>query len=197
MKFYSKFRSFLHSRKSTSKCHLSKRLPSCPGLNVLKQKQHETSRLLHTWDLSPLHHGAIEISCVAAVSAVLGFLEARHTGVGATVGTQGWGGVCGGLTMRCYTTAVLSVIEKESVNSSPPSAACMRRSTGSALFQIMAYRLDGAKPLYEPMLTYCQLEPKEHISMKFCLKCKHFHSRKCVWICHLRNGSHLVQKEMS
>ena len=56
------------------------------------------------------------------------------------------------------------------VNSSPPSAAYMRRWTGSALVQIMACRLDGAKPLSEPMLTYCELDPKEHISMKFYLE---------------------------
>ena len=30
----------------------------------------------------------------------------------------------------------------------------------------MACRLDGAKPLSEPMLPYCQLDPKEHISVK-------------------------------
>ena len=33
----------------------------------------------------------------------------------------------------------------------------------------MACRLDGAKPLSEPMLTYCQVDPKEHISMEFYL----------------------------
>ena len=69
----------------------------------------------------------------------------------------------------------------------------MRRWTGSTLVQIMACRLDGAKPLSEPMLTYCQLDPKEHISMTYCLKLKYFHSRKCVWTCRLRNGGHFVQ----
>ena len=28
----------------------------------------------------------------------------------------------------------------------------------------MARRLSGAKPLSEPMMTYCQLDPKERIS---------------------------------
>ena len=64
---------------------------------------------------------------------------------------------------------------------------------GSALVQIMACRLDGTKPLSEPMVTYCQLEPKEHISMKFYLKFIYFHSRKCIWTCCLQNGSHFVQ----
>ena len=71
------------------------------------------------------------------------------------------------------------------VNSSPPSAAYMHRWTGSALVQIMACRLD------------CQLDPKEYISMKFYLKFKYLHSRKCIWTCHLWNGSHFVQGEMS
>ena len=45
------------------------------------------------------------------------------------------------------------------INSSPPSAAYMHRSTGSTLVQIMACRLVGTKPLSEPMLEYCSLEP--------------------------------------
>ena len=40
-----------------------------------------------------------------------------------------------------------------------PSAAYMRQRTGSALLQIMACRLVGAKPLSKPMLEYCQLDP--------------------------------------
>ena len=73
----------------------------------------------------------------------------------------------------------------------------MCRWAGSALVQIMACRLDGAKPLSEPMLTYCQLDPKEHISMRFHLKFIYSHSRKCVWKCRLRNGGHFDQGEMS
>ena len=41
-------------------------------------------------------------------------------------------------------------------NSSPPSAAYLRQWTGSSLVHVMASRLFGAKPLPEPMLTYCQ-----------------------------------------
>ena len=78
------------------------------------------------------------------------------------------------------------------INSCPPSAACMRRWAGSALVQIMACLLDGAKSFSKPMLTYCQLDSKEYISMKLYLKLKYFQSRKCVWIC-LRNGGHFVQ----
>ena len=58
---------------------------------------------------------------------------------------------CNGLINR--------VLLRQAVNSSPPSAACMRQLIGSALVQIMACRPFGAKPLSKPMLSYCQLEP--------------------------------------
>ena len=45
------------------------------------------------------------------------------------------------------------------VNSSTPSAIYVHQWTGSALVQKMACRLFSAKPLPEPMLTYCQLDP--------------------------------------
>ena len=61
----------------------------------------------------------------------------------------------------------------------------------------MACHQDNAKPLSEPMLTYCQFDLKEHISMKFYLKFKYFHSGKCVWKCRLRNGGHFVQGEIN
>ena len=57
----------------------------------------------------------------------------------------------------------------------PPSAAYMSQRIGWALVQIMACRQSGAKPLSEFMLTYYQLDPKEHISIKFYLKLKYFH----------------------
>ena len=54
-----------------------------------------------------------------------------------------------------------------SFNSTSPTAACLRQWMGSALVEIMACRLLGAKPLSEPMLSYCQLDPKVHISVRF------------------------------
>ena len=42
-------------------------------------------------------------------------------------------------------------------NSSPSGAAYMRQGIGSALVQIMACGLYGAKPLSKPVLVYCQL----------------------------------------
>ena len=60
-----------------------------------------------------------------------------------------------------------SICEKvKLINSPPPSAAYMRRWNGSALVQVMACRLSGAKPLPEPMLPYCQLDPWEQTSVK-------------------------------
>ena len=45
----------------------------------------------------------------------------------------------------------------------------------------MACRLTGAKPLSEPKLEYCQLDPSEQYSVKYQSKFIHFHSRKCIW----------------
>ena len=43
----------------------------------------------------------------------------------------------------------------------------MRQLVGSELVQIMACRLFGAKPLSQPMLRYCQLDPWEQTLVKF------------------------------
>ena len=59
------------------------------------------------------------------------------------------------------------------------SDAHMCQQTRPSLVQIMACRLFGAKPLSEPI--YSELNAKEHISVKYYLKSKSFHSRKCIW----------------
>ena len=64
---------------------------------------------------------------------------------------------------------------------SPPRVAYMRQWIGSALVQIMACRLFGAKPLSKPMLGYCQLDPQEQTWVIFFIKSKTFHSSKCSW----------------
>ena len=73
-----------------------------------------------------------------------------------------------GLHLRCQAIADTSgdsfiifihKIQKRTWCSSPSSAAYMRQWTGSPLVQIMACRLFGAKPLSEPMLGFCQLNP--------------------------------------
>ena len=78
-------------------------------------------------------------------------------------------------------------------NSSTPSVAYKHQWIGSALVQIMACRLLGAKPLSKPMVTYCQLDLREQTSVKFESKYKTFHSRKCIWKCCRWNGGHFVQ----
>ena len=44
------------------------------------------------------------------------------------------------------------------------------------------------------LYNYCQLDPKQHISMKFYLKFKYFNFRKCIWTwtCRLWNDGHFV-----
>ena len=49
----------------------------------------------------------------------------------------------------------------------------------------MACHLFRIKSLSEPMLPFCQLDPKEYISLKFYLEFKSFNSRKCTWTCRL------------
>ena len=71
------------------------------------------------------------------------------------------------------------------INSSPPSAAYMRQWIGLALVQVMACHLLGTKPLPEPMLSYCQLDSWEQISVKYESELYHFHWRKCLWNCRL------------
>ena len=54
----------------------------------------------------------------------------------------------------------------------------------------MAGHLHGAKPLPEPMITYCQLHLKEQISVKFKSKYNGFH------LFHFQNGGYFVLVSM-
>ena len=63
------------------------------------------------------------------------------------------------LDIVAKTQAVTNEWLLNCLNSSPSSAVYMRQWIGSALVQIMACRLFGAKPLSKPMLDYCQLDP--------------------------------------
>ena len=56
----------------------------------------------------------------------------------------------------------------------------------------MACRLDGAKPLPEPMLEYCYVGLLENISVKFQSEFKLYHWRRCPWKCRLRNDAQIV-----
>ena len=78
------------------------------------------------------------------------------------------------------------------INSSPRSAAYMHQWFGSVLVQIMACYLFVAKPLFKPILGYCQLNHEKQTSVKFWSKYKSFHSSEnsCIWKYCPRNGSH-------
>ena len=67
---------------------------------------------------------------------------------------------------------------EQRVHSLRPSDVYMRKKTALSLVQIMACRLFGGKPLSEPMMAVYEINLEEHISMKFNLKIKSFHSRK-------------------
>ena len=54
-------------------------------------------------------------------------------------------------------------------NSLKSSNANMRHQTRPPLVQIMVCRLFGPRPLSEPMLKYCHIDPKGYISMTFFL----------------------------
>ena len=71
------------------------------------------------------------------------------------------------------------------LNSSPPSATYMHQWTGSTLVQVIACCFFSAKPLLKLVLAYCQMDCWEQISVKFEFEFCHFHSRKCIWNCHL------------
>ena len=49
----------------------------------------------------------------------------------------------------------------------------------TSLVQTMVCRLPDANSSYEPMLTHCQIDPRERNSMKFESKCTDVLSRKC------------------
>ena len=88
-----------------------------------------------------------------------------------------------------YSVALSSMLNKilpkfvleGPVNSSPLRAAYMHRWTESALVQVMACRLFGAKPLSEPMPAYLWFDHLEQTSVQFESKYKIFHLRKCIW----------------
>ena len=64
--------------------------------------------------------------------------------------------------------------EEEPVNSLRPSDVYMRQYKIVTLLQIMACLLFCTKPLSEPMVSYFQLDPKEHISVNFYWKIQKF-----------------------
>ena len=98
--------------------------------------------------------------------------------------------------MICVPRTVSRTLKKAEMNSLMPIDAYMRRQPKTSLVQIMACRLYGAKPLSEPKLEYCQLNPWEPTSVKSYSKLKHFHSRKDISKCRLRNRRPFVSASM-
>ena len=82
---------------------------------------------------------------------------------------------------------------KSVFNASPTSTAYIPQWNESALVQIMACRLFGAKPLSKPMLGDCQLDTYVQTWMQFYSKYKTFHSPKCIWKYCLRNDGYYVR----
>ena len=96
-------------------------------------------------------------------------------------------------TYNAFISRVHGALLKYSINSSPPNAAHMRQWIASALVQIMACRLFGAKPLSKPMLGYCQIWTlMDNIQWNIKSIKKYFHSRKCITKYRLWNGGHFV-----
>ena len=87
----------------------------------------------------------------------------------------------------CYCTTITSLRLCD---------AYMRQQTRPSLVQIMACGLISTKPLSESMLPSCQLDLKEHISVKFYLKFKSLQSRKCTWKCCMWNGNYSAWASM-
>ena len=59
----------------------------------------------------------------------------------------------------------------------------------------MACRLHGTKPLLEPMLGYCRLDPQEQTSVKFELKYKIFICENVFQNVICQIGGHFIYEE--
>ena len=89
---------------------------------------------------------------------------------------------------RWFSQFLGNGIPVNKVNSSPSSAAYIRRWTRSALVQVMAWRLFGTK-----LLPYCQFGSREQISVKFEFEFYHFHLKNAFEIVVCQDGGHFVQ----
>ena len=75
----------------------------------------------------------------------------------------------------------------------PPCVAYMRQWIGSALVQITACHLLGAKPLSKPVLIYCPVDFWEQTSVRSWYENNTFHSGNCLWKYRMRDDGHFVQ----
>ena len=68
---------------------------------------------------------------------------------------------------------------------------CISKLDRPSLVQKMACLLFGAKPLREPMLVYCRLDPQEGNLCDIWIEIQ-FSSMESIWKCSLQNDGHLV-----
>ena len=78
------------------------------------------------------------------------------------------------LPIMCISIFLLDVL----LTSLRQSDAYMRQFSRQSLVQRMTCHLIGAKPLCEPMLTYCHIYHRENISIKYQSKFKKMSSAK-------------------
>ena len=67
-------------------------------------------------------------------------------------------------------------------------------TNGSSLFEIIAYHLFGAKPVSEPMLIHCQLDPEEQ-TCEISIIIREFPVTKMQLKCRLQNIDHLSRSQ--
>ena len=80
------------------------------------------------------------------------------------------------------------------VNSLRPVGHQVGQWTGSSLVEVMACHLFGAMQLvHQPMLTYCQLNLLQQISVKFESKLVRIIFQIYIWNCCMHHSSHFIQ----
>ena len=57
---------------------------------------------------------------------------------------------------------------------------------------MLVSNLFSAKPLSETMMSFCELDPSEWISVKFELKYNNINTKKRIWKCRLKNCDNFV-----
>ena len=72
-----------------------------------------------------------------------------------------WNYYTGTLSLSQFMATHLKIIIKSIHGNSFEDGVSLDTETRSAQLQIMAWGLIGAKPLPEPLLTYCQLHSEE------------------------------------
>ena len=69
-----------------------------------------------------------------------------------------------------FVQQLILLTTKKAFNSSSPNAAYIHQWSESILVQVMACHLVGAKPLPEPMMNVCQVDPQEQTSVELKIK---------------------------